>query len=496
MYNEDDREFELNNSEETEKMKEENIEAQAAASTETENIEAQAAASTETENIEAQAAASTETESHEVQEEIKADESKENAEIEKEEEIKTERRAPYEPIKDSYYKETVKHTKKKSSFKKILAACAVISLCGGVGIGGAYSVLQNTVFGKADSTPSANESADDTSDAGKTSVKASFVSTGGSDAVEVIENVYPAIVNINTSVHSTANYYGISIPYDSQGAGSGVIFNEDDQYVYIVTNNHVIEDATDIYVSVTGNESISATLVGTDSTADIAVIKALKSDFTGAEVEYKIAKFADSDKLKVGESVIAIGNALGEGKSATGGMISVLNKTIEVNGQALSVIQTSAPINPGNSGGALVNYDGEIIGINTAKTSTSVAEGMGYAIPSSTAKEVMERLLVDGTTPKPYLGIMGADITDELSQLYKLPVGVLVSQVLEGGAAEKAGVQSGDIITSFNGKTVMDMEDLQAALKNSEIGSTVEMNIIRNGDESMTLKVTVMDANE
>ena len=177
-------------------------------------------------------------------------------------------------------------------------------------------------------------------------------------------------------------------------------------------------------------------------------------------------------------------------------MVSVLNKTIEVNNQALNVIQTSAAINPGNSGGALVNYDGQIIGINTAKTSTSVAEGMGYAIPSNTAKEIMNKILTDGTTPKPYLGIMGSDITDELSQMYKLPVGVLVRQVLDGGAAQKAGVQEGDIITSFNGKTVMNMEALQNALKDAEVGSTVEMSIIRNGDEPMTLNVTVLDANQ
>ena len=288
----------------------------------------------------------------------------------------------------------------------------------------------------------------------------------------------------------------MAVPYDSNGAGSGVIFNEDDQYVYIVTNNHVVADASTISVSVTGKETLEASLVGTDSTADIAVVKVLKSAFKDAGVEYKVADFGDSDKLKVGESVIAIGNALGEGKSATGGMVSVLNKTIEVNNQALNVIQTSAAINPGNSGGALVNYDGQIIGINTAKTSTSVAEGMGYAIPSNTAKEIMNKILTDGTTPKPYLGIMGSDITDELSQMYKLPVGVLVRQVLDGGAAQKAGVQEGDIITSFNGKTVMNMEALQNALKDAEVGSTVEMSIIRNGDEPMTLNVTVLDANQ
>jgi len=402
-------------------------------------------------------------------------------------------RAPYEPIKDTYYKETVKEPKKKGGFKRFILACAVVSLFGGLGIGGGYSLVQS-MSDKNEEVPLPHETVAPAEEK-KTTPTTSFVGTAANDAVAVIDAVYPAVVNITTNVHTTANYYGWAVPYDSEGAGSGVIFNEDDTYVYMVTNNHVVEDATGVSVSITGEETIAATVVGTDASADIAVIKALRTDFEEANVAYKIASFADSDELKVGQSVIAIGNALGEGKSATGGMVSVLNKVIEVGGQALEVIQTSSPINPGNSGGALVDYNGEIIGINTAKTSTTVAEGMGYAIPSNTAKEVMERLLVDGTTPKPYLGIMGSDITDDISNLYKLPIGVLVREVLDGGAAEKAGVKVGDVITSFNDMTVMNMEGLQEALKNSEIGSTVEMNIIRNGKEAKTLKVTVLDAN-
>lgn len=432
--------------------------------------------------------------------ETKAEEdAKDESMAERAEEAKAEEKAETKPNhKECYYKETVKHSKKKSSFKRFIAACMVVSLCGGIGVGGSYSLVQNYLNNKnAAQAESSQTGTEQTADGSSSKGNVSLLSSGnGDDAVSVIDKVYPSVVNINTSVHTTANYYGMAVPYDSNGAGSGVIFNEDDQYVYIVTNNHVVADASTISVSVTGKETLEASLVGTDSTADIAVVKVLKSAFKDAGVEYKVADFGDSDKLKVGESVIAIGNALGEGKSATGGMVSVLNKTIEVSNQALNVIQTSAAINPGNSGGALVNYDGQIIGINTAKTSTSVAEGMGYAIPSNTANEIMNKILTDGTTPKPYLGIMGSDITDELSQMYKLPVGVLVRQVLDGGAAQKAGVQEGDIITSFNGKTVMNMEALQNALKDAEVGSTVEMSIIRNGDEPMTLNVTVLDANQ
>lgn len=402
-------------------------------------------------------------------------------------------RAPYEPVRDSYYKETVKEPKKKGGFKKFILACAVVSLFGGLGIGGGYGLVKTfSDKGEEVTLPQETEAPEIEK---KPTATTSFVGTANNDAVEVIDAVYPAVVNITTNVHATANYYGWAVPYDSEGAGSGVIFDEDDTFVYMVTNNHVIEDSTAVSVSITGEESIEATIVGTDASADIAVIKALRSDFDEAEVEYKIADFADSDQLKVGQSVIAIGNALGEGKSATGGMVSVLNKVIEVDGKALEVIQTSSPINPGNSGGALVDYNGAIIGINTAKTSTTVAEGMGYAIPSNTAKEVMERLLVDGTTPKPYLGIMGSDITDEIANLYKLPIGVLVREVLDGGSAEDAGLKVGDVITSFNGMPVMNMEGLQEALRSSVIGDTVEMNVIRNGNEAKTIKIKILDAN-
>ena len=362
-----------------------------------------------------------------------------------------------------------------------------------MGIGGGYGLVKNLVGEKGEVNAPVEEILP--AEQMKPSQTTSFVSTSGNDAVAVIDAVYPAVVNITTNVQTTTNYRGWAIPYDSESAGSGVIFDEDDTYVYMVTNNHVVEDATAVSVSITGDETISAAVVGTDASADIAVIKALRNDFKEAGVQYKIADFADSDQLKVGQSVIAIGNALGEGKSATGGMISVLNKNIEIDGQVLEVIQTSSPINPGNSGGALVDYNGSIIGINTAKTSTTVAEGMGYAIPSNIAKDVMERLLVEGTTPKPYIGIMGSDITEEISDIYKLPVGVLVREVLEGGAAEKANLKVGDVIVSFNGMPVINMDGLQEALKKSKIGDTVEMNIIRDGNETKTVKITVIDAN-
>ncbi|MGL4791020.1 MAG: S1C family serine protease, partial [Anaerotignaceae bacterium] len=292
------------------------------------------------------------------------------------------------------------------------------------------------------------------------------------------------------------NYFGFSMPYEGAGSGSGVIFATDENNVYIVTNNHVIDGASNMTISVTGEEQIPATVIATESSSDLAVISALKTDFyTAGITNIIVAQFGNSDEIKVGEPVIAIGNALGEGKSATDGMISMSKKNIEVNGKSLDVIQTSAPINSGNSGGALVNFKGEIIGINTAKTNSTVAEAMGYAIPSNTVKEIMEKLLIEGTTPKPYLGIMGSDITDDIADMYKLPIGVLVRQVFEGGSAAVAGLVEGDIIVSFDGKTIMNMESLVSTLAEKEVGDVVSMNIIRDTSTPMTLSVTIQDAN-
>lgn len=398
------------------------------------------------------------------------------------------------PIRDTYYTETVKEkkAKKETSFKKFIAACLVISLFGGTGIGASYAVMQNFVLGQ--DAPTSNE----VSQTEKVTPSAQPVSStnGTMTAVDVIDKVYPSVVNINMQVSGTTNYYGFSVPYEGSGSGSGVIFDMDEDYVYIVTNNHVVDSATGLSISVTGAENIAATVVGTDAANDLAVIKALKADFKAAGVDNIVAaKFGNSDNIKVGQSVLAIGNALGEGKSATGGMISMLNKAIEVDGISLNVLQTSAAINPGNSGGALVNYQGEIIGINTAKTSTSVAEAMGYAIPSNTVKKIMEELEVNGTMPQPYLGIMGSDITDDIADMYKLPVGVLVRQVMDGGGAAMAGLKEGDVIVSFDGKSIMNMESLISTLKEQEVGTTVEMDIIRDAKTSMTLNVKILDSN-
>ena len=315
--------------------------------------------------------------------------------------------------------------------------------------------------------------------------------------VDVVREVKPSVVSITTKIEGMATYYGaFSVPYEGEGAGSGVIFYSDDDKIAIVTNNHVIEDAKEVYVTLNDTVSVQAKVVGTKSDSDLAVLTVSWDDLKTAGIDtVTVATFGDSDALEVGESVIAIGNAMGLGLSATDGIISVKDQVISVEDTTLNVIQTSAAINNGNSGGALVNTQGEVIGINTAKYNSTMAEGMGYAIPSNEVISVAQDLLEDGTVVTPYIGIMGTSITSENASLYKLPVGALIVEVTENGPAAQAGIQPGDIITEFNGKTVMDMDTLSELVKETVVGDSVSVHIIRNGETAMDVTLTIADKN-
>jgi serine protease Do len=226
-----------------------------------------------------------------------------------------------------------------------------------------------------------------------------------SGTIKVIENLSKAVVSIDTEIRTTSNYFGFGMgAYAS--AGSGIIIYEDSSDVYIATNNHVIENAKKVTISLDDSTKVPASYVGSDINEDVAVIKVSKTNMIAAGIEdYAIATFANSDNLKVGQDVVAIGNSAGEGKSATKGIISAINKEITVEGKTLNVLQTDAAINPGNSGGALVNMQSEVVGINTAKYSSSYSasegsvEGMGYAIPSNTVKRLVETMIQASSDP-------------------------------------------------------------------------------------------------
>lgn len=307
------------------------------------------------------------------------------------------------------------------------------------------------------------------------------------DVTDVVEEVMPSVVSITNTSVVTQNFWGQQFTSENNFSGSGFIVGENENELLIVTNNHVIADSTELKVQFIDETVATAKVKGTDSSMDLAVLAVsldqLDPSTRGA---ISIATLGDSETLKVGEPAIAIGNALGYGQSVTTGVISALNRQIMVEDGSTSgsLIQTDAAINPGNSGGALLNVKGEVVGINSNKMGGTVIEGMGYAIPISRAKPIIQELMSRETKDKVaqerkgYLGISGLDVTSEVSAMYGMPLGVYIAQVYEGGAG-KAGLMKGDIITAFDGSTVRTMEELQGYLEYYEIGSTVLVTVQR-----------------
>ena len=317
--------------------------------------------------------------------------------------------------------------------------------------------------------------------------------TGFNNVSEIVKKVSSAVVSINLSV-SVPDFFNRMT--EQPGAGSGIIFSEDDEKVYIATNNHVIQNADKVSIYIDDDTQINANFVGSDPQSDLAVISVNKPELMEAGLDYKLAEFGDSSLLQVGDNVVAIGNAMGEGKTATSGIISAINKQISIDGKTLDVIQTDAAINPGNSGGALANNKGEVIGINTAKLTSSNVEGMGYSIPSNIAKTILNDLMENGSAKKPYLGIHGISITEEMKDMYNLPsLGVYIEDVTEGGSAQKAGLEPSDIIIGFNDTKITNIDELSAAIAASNVGDTVTVYIYRRGTRPMQIEAVLGNLN-
>ena len=316
--------------------------------------------------------------------------------------------------------------------------------------------------------------------------------------VELVAYVEPSVAAISTTGAAVDLFAGIpfrmpDVPGNVErilrGSGSGILFAEDDERVYIVTNAHVIEQANSVNVSVKGSAPVTARLVGTDPEEDLAVISIMKADFEDAGLtNWSLARFGNSDDMQIGQMVIAIGNAMGGGNTATNGVISGRQQQIIVEGREYTVLQTNAAINPGNSGGPLVNMAGEVIGINTAKISNIYnVEGMGYSITSNVVVPVIERFM-NGISNRAFLGIEGRTIPREVAEAYSLPeIGVFVTMVFSGSPAQAAGLERGDIITSIDGETVLSMEMLQQRISSMQVGTTTSLRIIRNGNSILTL---------
>ena len=316
------------------------------------------------------------------------------------------------------------------------------------------------------------------------------VSTGN-DVSAIVEKAMPSVVAINNKMIVTQQdwFFGTQ-QYEGSSSGSGIIAGQNDSELLIVTNNHVIEDSTELSVTFIDGQSVAAAVKGTDSVSDLAVIAVKLSDIPEETMDQiKPAELGDSDVLKLGQGVVAIGNALGMGQSVTVGYVSALNKEVTFKDGTRTLIQVDAAINPGNSGGALLNMAGEVIGINSAKYSDTDVEGIGYAIPISFAKDIIDDLMTKTTkvevaeNEQGYLGIQLQNIDSMMAQAYGMPEGIYVYKIVEGGAASKSDLRERDIITKFDGERVKTGEDLQKMLTYYKGGTTVTLTVqsLENG---------------
>lgn len=398
----------------------------------------------------------------------------------------------YSPYEEPNYKKK-KRERKPVGFGRKLVKCAALALVFGLVAGGTMVALQYAAKPILGNTTTNQESGKENvltntdKNVTATMVSNTYVAV---DVSDIVEEVMPSIVAItNISETEYRSFWGGSQVYESTSAGSGIVVSSDDEYLYIATNNHVIDGAKTLTVTFANQATVSAEIKGTDPSIDLAVVKvALNSIESETMQTIKMATIGDSGSLRVGEASIAIGNALGYGQSVTMGVISALNREVTVSdsssgtGYTAELIQTDAAINPGNSGGALLNARGEVIGINSVKYSDTNVEGIGYAIPMNTAAPIIEELITKekvAASDSSYLGIAGVDVTNDVASTYNMPTGVYVAQVLENTAAQKYGIFPGDIITKFNGKEITTMDSLTSTLEYYAAGSEVEITVMR-----------------
>ena len=375
-------------------------------------------------------------------------------------------------------------------------------VCAGVAFGLVASVTFQTgnyvgtkVFGTTTTNGKTAKTAQ-TVDGAKLTTSSS--STGTSDVATIAKNAMPSIVSItNMSVQEVQSFFGGTQQQESTSVGSGIIIGQTDSELLILTNNHVVEGNEKLTVSFVDNESVEANVKGTDSTKDLAVVAVKISDVKDSTMdEIAVATMGDSSKLEVGEQVVAIGNALGYGQSVTSGIVSASERTLD-GYEGGTLIQTDAAINPGNSGGALLNSNGEVIGINTAKVATDSVEGMGYAIPISDASDTIQNLMNQETKTKVseaeqgYLGIQGVDVSDESAKMYNMPTGVYISDVVKNGGAQQAGLTKGSVITGLEGTTISDMNSLKEQLQYYRVGDKVKVTVQVPGNNGEYTEKTV-----
>lgn len=405
-----------------------------------------------------------------------------------------------------------KKTKKHGGyFRKAMVSVSLglfFGLFAGIGF---YAVQQGTGMLKTGTDTAvvgevASEAATESSQS--TPQLATNVTYVESDVSDVVEKVMPAMVSIMNNFTETANVFGQQYTQEEAASGSGIIVGKTDDELLIVSNNHVVESADTLTVTFIDGSEAQAQVKGLDSDMDLAVIAVSLNDLSDdTKNAITVATLGSSDDLKLGEPVIAIGNALGYGQSVTNGIVSALNREITLeNGSTGTFIQTNAAINPGNSGGALLNMNGEVIGINSNKIGGTTVEGgitvegMGYAIPITSASPIIADLMERQTRTKVaedevgYIGISLQEVTSQISQMYNMPEGIYVVSVEEGSAAANAGIMKGDIITKFDGSSISSYSDLQKTLQYYAAGDSVTITVQRpqNGEYvSVELNLTL-----
>lgn len=431
----------------------------------------------------------------------------------------------YTAMEQGKHKDKKKKEKKphQNGYLKKAAICLSLGLLFGIFAGAGMFAVQavtGAVLGKETVTASESDriiledgdetgadSADAAAQAGDGKTESGIhvtdsISTIVADVSEVVKEVMPAIVSINNHYTEKMSYFGQTMTSEADASGSGIIVGQNDTELLIVSNYHVIADADELTVQFVEGSEAKASIKGTDPDMDLAVIAVPIGDVSGTTLqEIAVATLGDSDSLTVGEPAIAIGNSLGYGQSVTTGVISALNRNIQLSdGTDGTFIQTDAAINPGNSGGALLNMKGEVVGINSNKIGGSAVEGMGYAIPISAASPIIAELMLKETKNKVaeeergYLGISGISVTEEVSEAYGMPEGVYISQVYENTAAAAAGLRKGDIIVEFDGDKISSMDILQKTLEFYAKGDVVDVTVMSpgiGGYESRTVQMTL-----
>ncbi len=400
-----------------------------------------------------------------------------------------------------------KKPKKSSGFGAKLGRTAAIALVFGLVAGISFQsvVAVSNRFINKDATQLTETKTETKSSSQKLTSSSTATATSttvSTDVSEIVDNVLPAIVQVtNAGLKEYRTFFG-TMQQPTTSAGSGIIVSQDEDYIYIATNNHVVSGAETLTITFNDGEAVEGTIKGTDSSCDLAVVSvAIKDIKEDTLSEIKVATLGDSDSTVVGEAAIVIGNAMGYGTSVTNGIISAKDREVSItdddgNVVTNSLLQTNAAVNPGNSGGALLNSKGEVIGIVSAKLAEESVEGMGYAIPISYAWNIIQQMVDNDVVSEleaSYLGIAGRDITTEMSEQYNVPVGVYVAQVVAGSGAEEAGIETEDVITAFNGRKVTSVNTLNNIMKYLPAGSTVEVKVAKASKDykEETVKVTL-----